>query len=360
MKLVIDLRMINTSGIGTYLKNVIPGILEYYEEVVFLGNRSELSEFRWSKPFEIIDFNEKIYSIKEQFVYPKIIPKCDVFWCPHFNVPILPIQAKKIVTTIHDVNHLSGINSISFIKRAYAFLLYKTAVLKSTIIFTVSKFSRNEIIKYTGAKESKIHVVYGGINAAFFNKGASSLDLNLPDKYILFVGNVKPHKNLITLLKAYLILPKEIQQEYKIVIVGKKEGFITEDNAVFEFIESNNLIADIFFTGYIKDIKVPEVYRRAFMFVFPSRYEGFGLPILEAIASEISVICSNAASLTEVGGQSLIYFDPLDYKDLSKKMEKVIRNPSLRKELIEKAKPQTLLFTWEKTIQLHLKAFKTL
>lgn len=360
MKLVIDLRMINTSGIGTYLKNVIPGILEHYKEVVFLGNRSELNAFEWSKPFEIIDFNEKIYSIKEQLVYPKIIPKCDVFWCPHFNVPLFPVQAKKMITTIYDVNHLSGINTISFIRKAYAFLLYKVAVQKSHLIFTISQFSKNEIIKYTGAKEKKIHLVYCGVSQIFFNRNTVSLDLNLPEKYILFVGNVKPHKNLITLLKAYIELPFEIKQEYKIVIVGKKEGFITEDNAVFEFIEANNLLTSIFFTGYIKDSEVPEVYKKAFMFVFPSQYEGFGLPILEAIASEIPVISSNAASLKEVGGEVVLYFDPLDYKDLSQKMEKIIRNPAIRQELIEKAKPQALLFTWEKTIQLHLKAFKTL
>jgi glycosyltransferase involved in cell wall biosynthesis len=360
MKLVIDLRMINSSGIGTYLKNVVPGILRLYKEVIFLGNTEELKKFNWVKNHQIIHFDAKVYSIKEQLIFPKIIPKCDVYWGPHFNLPLLPIPAKKILTTIYDVNHLSGINPTSFLKNKYAYLLYKNAVLKSDKIFTISEFSKKEIIKYTNANQKKIEVIYCGVNRRFYENTTTESHLSLPEKYILFVGNVKPHKNLLTLLKAYLTFSEEIRQEYKIVIVGKKEGFITEDREIFEFIERNNLNKSIFFTGYVPDNQIPEIYRKASMFVFPSLYEGFGLPILEAIASRTPVISSNAASLPEVGTDSILYFNPLDFEELAQKITHIIENPTIREELIKKALPRLDFFTWEKAIEEHISVLKSI
>ena len=125
MKLVIDIRLINASGIGTYLKNVIPGILPAFDEVSVLGNFDEIQRFDWSKDVEIIPFNAGIYSIKEQILFPFVVPKCDLLWCPHFNVPLFPVKASKIVTTIHDVYHLSENAAISYLKRAMQKFYFK-------------------------------------------------------------------------------------------------------------------------------------------------------------------------------------------------------------------------------------------
>lgn len=358
MKLVIDLRMINVSGIGTYLKNIIPLIVERYNDIEVLGNAKELQSFAWAKDLKIIEFNEKIYSIKEQFEFPKVIPTCDIFWCPHFNVPLLPIKAKKIITTIYDVNHLSGINKSSFLKEQYAKVLYKNATKKSDTIITISEFSKAEIIKYTHVNSNKIQLIYCGVNQENFSKQNIEVEqLQLPKKYILYVGNVKPHKNLITLLKAYSILSNEFKNQYKIVIVGKKEGFITKENEIFEFIDQNNLKENIFFTGYIQDNQVPNVYKKASLFVFPSMYEGFGLPILEAMCCNIPVISSDAASLKEVGGDAVEYFSPLDYKQLATKIQIVLQNPTLQNQLISKGKLQIEKFSWQTAIVKHIAVF---
>lgn len=360
MKLVIDIRLINASGIGTYLKNVIPEILQNFDEVLVLGNTKEIECFDWSKKIKIIEFNAKVYSLKEQFQYPKIIPSCDVLWCPHFNTPLLPVKAQKIVTTIHDVYHLTNEASISQLKRKYARILFQNAVKKSSLIFTVSEFSKAEILKYTKADSQKIDVVYCGVNKLLFENSEAKHDLKLPDNYILYVGNVKPHKNLIVLLKAYNALSEEFRSKYKLVFIGKKDGFLTQDNDIHSFIKNNNLQKDITFTGYVNDSEIPDIYHNANLFVFPSLYEGFGLPILEALATGTKVLSSNAASLPEIGGEAVVYFDPKDDIGLGKLIQDNIVDLSKGKFLSAEAHKQLEKFTWEKSIKKHLNAFKKL
>lgn len=360
MKLVIDIRLINASGIGTYLKNIIPGILDAFEEVVVLGNKQEINKFNWSDQVKVIEFNAKIYSLKEQILYRWIVPKCDIFWAPHFNLPVLPIRAKKVVATIHDVNHLAGVSPISMVKKKYAYLLFQNAVNKANLIFTVSEFSKSELIKYTTVDPEKIKVVYCGVDKLFFQNAKNEKSLKLPENYILYVGNVKPHKNLIILLKAYCSLSKELTAKYQLVIIGKKEGFITQDKQIDDFIKNNNLQDQITFTGYVDDFDLPKIYQEAALFVFPSLYEGFGLPILEALAARTLVISSNAASLQEIGGEAVIYFDPINYPELAQKITECLENEIDKSFLNAQLEIQLEKFTWKKAIENHKRGFKTI
>lgn len=360
MKLVIDIRLINASGIGTYLKNVIPGVLHVFDEVLVLGNTKEIQFFEWSKDVKIIEFNAHIYSLKEQFQYPFIIPDCDILWCPHFNVPILPVKARKIITTIHDVYHLTNNASISYLKKKYAGMLFKNAIKKSSLILTVSEFSKTEILKYTNANSQKVEVVYCGVNRFLFENSKAEYNLKLPENYILYVGNIKPHKNLIVLLKAYKTLSEEFKSKYKLVFIGKKDGFLTQENDIHTFIQSNNLQKDITFTGYVNDSDIPKIYHNAQLFVFPSLYEGFGLPILEALATGTKVLSSNAASLPEIGGEAVVYFDPNDNVGLAKLIKDNIEDLPKSEFLVAQGNKQLEKFTWEKSIEKHLSAFKKL
>lgn len=357
MKLVIDVRFINASGIGTYIKNVLPGIISEFNVVTVLGNKNEIMQFDWSNKVEVIEFNCKMYSLKEQFYYAFKIPKCDVFWSPHFNFPIFPIRAKKKVVTIHDVNHLTGISPISFLKKKYSSILYDNAVKKADLIFTVSEFSKSEILKYTNTESEKIKVVYCGVDAPFFEDFKEN-SLRLPNDFILYIGNVKPHKNLIVLLKAYNALSNQLKEEYKLLIVGKKDGFITEDNQINEFIKSNQLERNVIFTGHVTDLDLPLYYQNASLFVFPSLYEGFGLPVLEALAAKTMVISSNASSLPEIGGEAVIYFDPKNDIELSQKIKDCLENKVSIE--IEKRAVQLDKFTWKKSIKNHLKVFRNI
>ena len=358
-KIVIDARMINDSGVGTYIKNIIPYLISKFD-VILIGKKTELLMFENNEKNNIINFQSKIYSLKEQILYPFIIPKCDIFWSPHFNAPLLPIKAKKTITTIHDVNHLAFENDFSFLKKKYAKTLFLNAIRISDKVITVSNFSKKEIIKYLKPKKELIEVIYSGVNKAFYNEKDLNFLPELPKKYILYVGNVKPHKNLITLFKAYNNLPPIIKDEYDLVILGKKDGFITPDLNVFKFIETKDLINKIYFTGFIEDKFVPNIYKNATIFVFPSLYEGFGLPILEAMASKTMVLSSNFASLPEVGGENVLYFNPNDEIELTSKIVKTLSNSELRGVFSKKGYEYSKKFSWINTAEKHMDLFQNL
>ncbi|MBS7562857.1 glycosyltransferase family 4 protein [Mucilaginibacter sp. Bleaf8] len=357
MHIVIDARMVNASGIGVYLKNILHGIANL-GKVTLLGNPAELSEFR---DYGVIPFLEPIYSIKEQVKLRKLIPDCDIFWSPHYNIPLLPIKAKRRFVTIHDVYHLAYYNQLSMAQRIYAKIVINGAVRLSKQVITVSKFSKDEIIKHTGCNASKISVIYNGVKDTpsvniTFNELANHY--HLPQKYLLFVGNVKPHKNLKTLLQAYLLLSEELRSEYKIVIVGKKDGFITGDPELFNWIDQNPGLSDrLIFTGFVADEHMDAIYKYASLFVFPSVYEGFGLPPLEAMLNQCPVAVSNAACMPEICGEAALYFDPMKPEDVSEKIQSGLTDSSLRQTLIEKGNKHTALFTWQESIKQHLQMF---
>ncbi|MBT8181238.1 MAG: glycosyltransferase family 4 protein [Eudoraea sp.] len=351
--LAIDVRMINSSGIGVYLKNILPHLVDKFH-LTLLGDKEVMKSFKWANELNIIPFNAKVYSLKEQILYPFVVPRTDLYWCPHFNAPLLPIRTKKLLTTIYDVNHLANRQNSSFLKWRYAKLLYSNAVRKSIQIITISKFSKSEIVHYTSADPSKIEMIYCGVNHNFFSEQKELKINKIPEKYILYVGNIKPHKNLITLLKAYAQLPPSMKDEYQLLILGKKDGFITPDLEIFGFIEENKLQNNIHFTGYVEDDVVPAIYQKAALFVFPSLYEGFGLPPLEAMASGVPVLCSDVTSLPEVGGEAVVYFSPNNTNELGIKMEELLRNSTKREILIKKGLQQAKLFSWDDAGEYHL------
>jgi len=358
-KLVIDFRMHKASGIGTYIKSILPFFVEKFE-VILLGSRAEIQDYAWSKSVKILEYKSKIYSIREQLELPLKISKCDIFWSPHYNVPILPIRAKFRVVTIHDAFHLAFYDTLNFMQKIYAKTLFNQALSRSDIVLSVSNFSRSEILKY--AKTDKnIFVVPNAIDERRFNRHCDSnaletvaRDYSLPKDFVLFVGNVKPHKNLKNLLFA---LEKT---NLNLVIVGKKDGFITGDSVISEIIQTKNLGDRIFFTGYVKDADIAAIYNLAKLFVFPSLYEGFGIPPLEAQACSCPVVCSNAASLPEVCGDSVVYFDPNDIEDMRNKIQTVLNDENLRNELRIKGFENIKRFSWERSAKQIIEIMESL
>jgi glycosyltransferase involved in cell wall biosynthesis len=357
MTICIDARMLNNSGIGVYIKNYIKFILYTQKyNLILLGNRKEIQDyFVGEDRFKIIEFNAPIYSIKEQLQLPLIIPKCDIFWSPHYNIPVMPIRAKKRLVTIPDAAHLalSKVFEFSLIKRYYAKIVFKAAAYLSDHITTISYFSKEEIIKYTKVKAEKISVIHLGIDNTLFRKIDNNQDktilknkYNLPDKYILFVGNVKPHKNLKGLILAFKHAENKLK-DYKILIVGKKEGFITGDKEVFSLIEKSELIDKITFTGYVSTEDLPLIYNFADIFVFPSIYEGFGFPPLEAMACGCPVVTTKKASMPEICEDAVKYVEIENTESLSSSIIEVAENESLRNSLINKGYVQYKKFTWE-------------
>lgn len=347
-KLIIDFRMHKASGIGTYIKSLLPFLVEKFE-VILLGSRAEIRDYAWGKSVKILECKSKIYSIKEQLELPLKIPKCDIFWSPHYNIPILPIRAKFRVVTIHDAFHLAFYDTLNFMQKIYAKTILNQALSRSDIVLSVSNFSRNEILKYTKT-DKNIFVVPNAIDEKRFNRHcdsnaleAAAIDYSLPKDFVLFVGNVKPHKNLKNLLFALEKI------DLNLVIVGKKDGFITGDSIVSEIIRRKNLSDRIFFTGYVKDADIAAIYNLAKLFVFPSLYEGFGIPPLEAQACGCPVVCSDAASLPEVCRDSVLYFDPHNVEDIRSKIQVVLNDENLQNKLRIKGLENIKRFGWERS-----------
>lgn len=340
IKIVIDTRMIRSSGIGTYLQNLIPAIKKNYE-LILLGDEELIQSFEWSENIPVINFQCPIYSLKEQIVLPMKIPRCDFFLSPHYNIPVLPIKAKKRIVIIHDVYHLAFYNKLTGMQKLYARAMINLAARLSDRIITVSNFSKSEIVKYTHVVDSKIDIVYCGYDFTKFI-GTSNEEnhkirnkYNLPGKYFLFVSNIKPHKNLYNLLSAFKII-LEKDEKYKLVVVGEYKKLITADEEVFKLIISDsNLKKNTIFTGYVDAHELISIYKMAEALIFPSFYEGFGLPPLEAMACGCPVIASNAASISEACGDAALYFDPYSIENIAAKINHFINNGNVKNDLVQ-------------------------
>lgn len=362
-KIVIDARMINASGIGRYLQTILPSIISYFKNVTLLGDRDQINKVLGiSLNGCVIPFKNSIYSLSEQIKYPQIIPNCDLFFSPHYNIPILPIKSKYRITTIHDVFHLAFYNELNIPQKIYSKMVINSALKKSDKIITVSNFSKNEILLHTNEKhQNKISVIYNGINFSEEKIEEEKKNKELHAPYFLFVGNVKPHKNLKRTLEAYkLFLSRysNLENIPKFIIVGKKEGFITGDN-VTDFVEKDpDLRETVQFTGWISDDKLKELYRNALALVFPSYYEGFGFPPLEAMAMNCAVIASDCACIPEICKDAALYFNPFDVISITEKMEKIFISENIRKDLIIKGKKHMSEFSSKKTIHKHIELFE--
>ena len=349
-KLIIDFRMHNASGIGRYIRNLVPFLVDKFD-VSLLANNNEIKNSNFLNQVNIIDVNSKIYSINEQIELFKKIPKSDIFWSPHYNIPILPIKAKKRIVTIHDVYHLAFYDTLSLPQKIYSKFMINQAVKKSDVILTVSEFSKQEIIKYTNTNKN-IEIIYNGIEESWMD---NNLSFDEKENYILYVGNVKPHKNLVRALKAFSLLK---DNNIKFKIVGKKDGFITKDIEIDKL--AKHLKNRVEFTGYVSDDELKKLYKKAKIFLFPSLYEGFGIPPFEAMASGTPVISSNVASLPEVCGDSAYYVNPYDVNDIAKGMETVLKDEELQKELIQKGLERVKLYSWEKSANKLIKIIEGL
>ncbi|ARS37722.1 hypothetical protein CA264_04585 [Pontibacter actiniarum] len=352
--------MINASGIGVYLKNLLPIISKEFK-LTLLGDEKDLKLYCNSPGTNVIIASAPIYSIKEQLQLARKIPKCDLFWSPHYNIPLLPIAARKRVTTIHDVYHLAYQHTLTLPQKAYANFFIRAAVKLSNKLITVSEFSKSEIVRYTQASSESIFTIHNGVDTEKFSEKrqiSHKLLNKQASKYILYVGNVKPHKNLVTLLKAY----SQIQQydvSCKLLIVGKKEGFITSDNQIATLLKQNTILNEgVVFTGFVEEDLLPQLYQNAVALVVPSVYEGFGLPSLEAMASGCPVIASTAASIPEICGDAAMYFDPLDHESLADRLKCVLTSIAEREILVTKGYSRIKSYSWQKSAEKHTATFK--
>lgn len=340
MRLVIDARMLHFGGIGTYLRNMIKCLKTDFNITILSTEQYE--------DLSLIKMQSGIYSVREQWELFRKVPSCDIFWSPHYNVPLLTVKAGRRVVTLHDVFHLANRHKLSFAQRMYAEYVIRRAVLLSDLTITVSEFSRNEIIKHTGL-DKKIAVVHNGLDHDLFRPESPKEAVKSTDffPYLLFVGNVKPHKNLKTALLAFRKI-RDKYPELHFLIAGQKDNLITADHDVMDMARSDKRIH---FKGIIEGEELADLYRRALLFVFPSVYESFGLPLIEAQACGCPVLMADTASPPEVCADSALCCAPFNVSEMAQKIVEILESQQLRQDLINRGYCNAGRFSWEKAAE---------
>jgi glycosyltransferase involved in cell wall biosynthesis len=300
-----------------------------------------------------------------QIDYSYFFGKADLYHFFNFIVP--PKVPGKVVLTVHDMVHKTFPKTMTKanFKRLESDLI--RSCKQADAIITVSHNTKKEIIEYINIPFEKIYVIPNGVDSSIFNNNYSEYEIkttkekyNLPDKYFLYLGTLEPRKNIELIIDAYNLLvrnslPDEVLP--KLVIAGKK-GWAYQ--SILKRVEKYKLYNYVIFPGYIETLDIAIVMSGALSFIFPSLYEGFGMPPLEAMACGIPVIVSNTSSLPEVVGDAGIQVDPKSKEDLYKWMEELIINDELRNNLIQKGLVRAKEFTWEKAAIKTLEVYKQL
>lgn len=353
-------------GIGSYAYSVLSGMAKLLGE-------DKLEVYLKSSPLADMPHNASVkYDVFgpptfwTQFALPLKIysekKKLDVFFSPSHYSP--RFSSVPTAISVMDLSYLFFPET--FAKKDLFQLKNWTSysVKKSKAIFTISQASRSDIIKEYKVKENKVFVTYPGIRRiptlkpVIYPAKMLKEKYNITDKYFLFVGTLQPRKNITRLIEAFSMLKKKKgNDDFQLVIVGKK-GWLYEE--ILQSPEKYGVSDSVIFIDFAPDEDLPALYRNAVCFVLPSLYEGFGLPILEAMENDCPVITSNVSSMPEAGGDAAQYVDPNDAEDIYKKMELVYEDDSLRKKMIEKGRDQVKKFSWEKTARQTLDVLRSL
>ncbi len=349
------------SGIGYYTENIITNLVKHYNDYNYkiVGNIF----INKNVPTKLAAINN------DNFLLTRYIPA--KLWSqsiklgilPHINLihkgsPDLvinfdfvraPVSKKvKTITVIHDLAYevypqYTEKRNLQRLKK-----LVPKSLKMSTRIVAVSESTKKDLISNYNVNPNKIDVVYNAVDTKLYKPKALTKEIrnkyNLPKKYLLYLGNIEPRKNIKGIIEAYSMLPDEISSEYKLVLSGGRgwnQGEI--NNALKQSAKKDNII----FTGYIDDRDKPELYAGADIFLFPSHYEGFGLPILEAMACGVPVITADNSSLREVADKAALYVNSKSTKELLTAIIKIVMNKRIRQDLINKGNKRVKEFNWK-------------
>jgi len=262
----------------------------------------------------------------------------------------------KLIVTIYDLSFITYPNYHTDLNRNHCMKSTNDAIKFADTIITISEYGKSEMLRYFDIDEERIQVTPLAANDCFrpIEKKERELIKNgIPEEYILFIGTLEPRKNLITLLKSYLSLAPDIREKHKLVLAGKKGWLHSE---VKQLIHQNQKY--IYYLGYVPEEKLPSLYSGSLFFVYPSYYEGFGLPILEAMACGTPVITSNRSSMPEIAGDAAVLFNPDNQQELYSTMMLLIQDEELRSEMSRKGIIQAAKYSWEKTARKTLKIYE--
>jgi glycosyltransferase involved in cell wall biosynthesis len=261
----------------------------------------------------------------------------DVLLCPNANAPPISVGC-PIVTYVHDVNAQKGMSS--GVHQLYRKFVVPPGIRNSDAIVTVSEFSKQEIVEHLPVSAENVHVVYNGVDD-FYHKPGGSEPLDLPDQYILYVGAMNPRKNIGCLVAAYDLIREDVP--HKLVLIGP------QNKSVYKKLDVDSFAEDIVTPGFLPRAQLKSAYENAAVFVYPSLYEGFGLPPLEAMACGTPVIVSDTSSLPEIVGDAALQVDPENPIDIAEMIKRMITDNKLREAFSSNGRSHAGEFRWDRS-----------
>lgn len=373
MRIAIDCRWIttDTGGIRHYTLNLVKHLAvqdksnEYHLIYDEEGTKDELLKYTGNPPnFRLLNFKPRPFSPKSQVFLPPLLNKLkfDAYHTTNFMMPLMGMKCKKIVC-VHDlIPYLFPEFCEKSIKiKVYPLFkaLTRFVVKSADIIVVPSLNTRNDLLKTFGVEERKISLVMLGVDERFYRPADKKQLDEIRKKYgitkraMLYAGRQDPSKNLVNLIRSFEKTRKVIQCQ--LIIAGKKDARYT---GPYEIAAKSQYREDIIFTGFVSGDELPLLFRACDIFAFPSFYEGFGLPPLEAMACGVPVISSNTSSLPEVVGDAALLVDPRSVEDISGAMIKLLTDDALRSEMSIRGLKQAKKFSWDSTALEMIKIFK--
>lgn len=357
-------------GIGRYSLNLIRNLasIDQTNQYIIFKNRDIEKKIVDAPNFHEIKVDFRHLSLRTVLYFPFLIKKfhLDVFHSPFFVAPLWGIR--NLIVTVHDLmvlNFPGFFGGRSYMKEKSASLYHRIfvplSVRKAKRVIAVSQSTKKDLVDRLYIEPEKISVIYEAVDDSFTRSYTPSqieafkIHKRLPGKFLLYVGNMKPYKNINLIISALDILRRKNMLEHKFVIAGKKDRFFP---FVYKDLKDKHLLNDVILMDYVSDDELPLLLKCADVFVFPSLSEGFGLPPLEAMSLGVPTIVSNASSLPEVVGDGALIVDPHDSNDLAQAISRLMADESLRNSLSRKGIEQSKTFSWVKAALQTLMIYK--
>lgn len=331
----------NASGLGNYSRSLIKSLSQTYPEHTYslftpeAGNTAFYKTISKQKNISVIQPENKIFpAYWRSFEITNLLNNASLYHGLSNELPfnIKKFKKKKIVT-IHDLIFLRHPKLYPIIDREIYNLKFKAACANADYIIAVSEQTKNDIIQFYNTPENKIKIIYQSCDEAYYKEISieqildSKKKHNLPDNYLLYVGTIEERKNLITILQALSIV-----KTIPLVVVGRKKKYF---NQVMEYILVHNLSERIIFLDNICAKELPPIYKGASVFIYPSIYEGFGIPIIEALTCKTPVITTKNGCFEEAGGKHSVYISPLNHEQLAEEIQTILNSSDLQRSMVE-------------------------
>lgn len=361
MRIAVNTRFLiknRLEGIGWFTFETIKRITQWHpeHEFIFLFDRDYDPEFIFSENIKPVILHPQarhpfLWYIWFEYSVRRYIERnnIDLFLSPDGYLSIKTMVPQ--VGVIHDINFYHYPKTLPFFTRWYYNYFFPIFAEKGTRLATVSEFSKNDIVKNYGISPDKIDIAYNGANELYKPLSIKDIDdtrriVAGGSKYFVFVGAFNPRKNIVRLLQAFDLFKKEIESDIKLVIVGDK---MYGTSKMMDALNRMDFKDDVIFTGRLQVDQLCRIVGSAFAMTYVSYYEGFGIPLLEAMECDIPIIASNCTSIPEVAGNAAIYVDPFNIEAIKEGMIRIYNDDELRMQLVLNARKQRDRFNWDNT-----------